>query len=181
MVSQESNCLLDKLPYITYLLDSENKDIVWSLFDQYKIKQKIQTAEDLNNFLLETPKTTDEINLYENTIKSLLSIEETLKYKMTLLNVNLPDNKDKSLLKDLNKENITVYLSIFVTILLTLFIIVLLFVNIPQNNKDLVTQLMLTLVGGWGGMMAYYFSSTATSKEKDARLERMQKNILDKK
>ena len=46
MVSQESNCLLDKLPYITYLLDSENKDIVWSLFDQYKIKQKIQTAED---------------------------------------------------------------------------------------------------------------------------------------
>ena len=40
---------------------------------------------------------------------------------------------------------------------------------------------MLTLVGGWGGMMGYYFSSTATSKEKDARLERMQKNILDKK
>ena len=73
------------------------------------------------------------------------------------------------------------YLSIFVTILLTLFIVILLFVNIPQNNKDLVTQLMLTLVGGWGGMMAYYFSSTATSKEKDARLERMQKNILDKK
>ena len=95
--------------------------------------------------------------------------------------VNLPDNKNKSLLKDLNKENITVYLSIFVTILLTLFIIILLFVNIPQNNKDLVTQLMLTLVGGWGGMMGYYFSSTATSKEKDARLERMQKNILDKK
>ena len=108
MVSQERNCLLDKFPYITYLLDTENKDIVWTLFDQYKIKQKIQTAEDLNSFLLETPKTTDEINLYENTIKSLLSIEETLKYKMTLLNINLPDNKNKSLLKDLNKENITV-------------------------------------------------------------------------
>ena len=89
MTYQEDNVLLDKLPYITYLLDTENKDIVWSLFDQYKIKHKIQTTEDLNNFLLETPKTTDEINLYENTIKSLLFIEETLKYKMTLLNINL--------------------------------------------------------------------------------------------
>ena len=181
MSSTDTNPLLDKFPYITYLLDTENKDMVWTLFDQYKIKQKIQTIEDLTNFLLETPKTTDEINLYENTIKSLLSIEETLKYKMTLLNITLPNSPDKTVLSELNKENITVYLSIFVTILLTLFIIILLFVNIPQNNKDLVTQLMLTLVGGWGGMMGYYFSSTATSKEKDARLERMQKNILDKK
>ena len=181
MSSTVTSPLLDKFPYITYLLDTENKDIVWTLFDQYKIKQKIQTVEDFKNLLLENPKTTDEINIYENTIKSLLSVEETLKYKMILLNINLPISQDKNILRDLNKENITVYLSIFVTILLTLFIIILLFVNIPQNNKDLVTQLMLTLVGGWGGMMGYYFSSTATSKEKDARLERMQKNILDKK
>ena len=177
------NYISDTFPWIIRLIETENKDIVFSLFDQFKVKKKINNIEDIIS-LIDTPTlTTDEINQQESDIRLLIKVEAILSNKMSLLGIKLPNTKKEkiNIINELNRNNITVYLSIFVTILLTVFIIILLFVNIPQNNKDLVTQLMLTLVGGWAGMMSYYFASTADSKDKDARLEKKKKNILDKK
>jgi uncharacterized membrane-anchored protein len=71
-------------------------------------------------------------------------------------------------------------IALIITVVIIALVLLLMFVNIPSNNKDLITQVVLTIVAGWGGMMAYYFSTTARSKEKDERIERLQKNMLKK-
>ena len=71
-------------------------------------------------------------------------------------------------------------IALIITGVVIALVLLLMFVNIPSNNKDLVTQVVLTIVAGWGGMMAYYFSTTARSKDKDDRIERLQKNMLKK-
>ena len=71
-------------------------------------------------------------------------------------------------------------IALIITGVVIALVLLLMFINIPSNNKDLVTQVVLTIVAGWGGMMAYYFSTTARSKDKDDRIERLQKNMLKK-
>ena len=189
------------LPFLTTVLAGPVPGIATGLLNQIFPNKEIDTPEKLQ-------KEYQKITQYENSdvdkstpdyllqkkindtaLQEIEAAENKLKLKFNELGITSVLELEKIYAGDLqNARNRQIVMNddtprliaLIITVVIIALVLLLMFVNIPLNNKDLITQVVLTIVAGWGGMMAYYFSTTARSKEKDDRIERLQKNMLGK-
>ena len=189
------------LPFLTTVLAGPVPGIATGLLNQIFPNKEIDTPEKLQ-------KEYQKITQYENSdvdkstpdyllqkkindtaLQEIEAAENKLKLKFNELGITSVLELEKIYAGDLqNARNRQIVMNddtprliaLIITVVIIALVLLLMFVNIPLNNKDLITQVVLTIVAGWGGMMAYYFSTTARSKEKDERIERLQKNMLEK-
>ena len=188
-------------PFLTTVLAGPIPGIAMGLLNQIFPNKEIDTPEKLQE---EYQKITQYENsdvdknsqdyifqkkVNDETLKAISDIEEKLKLKFNAAGITTAVELEKIYAGDLeNARNRQIQLNddtpkllaIAITAIVIALTLMLMFINIPTNNKDLVTQIVLSIIAGWGGMMAYYFGTTARSKEKDDRIERLQKNILNK-
>ena len=189
------------LPFLTTVLAGPMPGIAMGLLNQIFPNKEIDTPEILQE---EYQKITQYENsdvdknspdylmqkkINENILVEIENAENKLKLKFNEAGISSVLELEKIYAGDLqNARNRQIVmnddtprtLALIITSVVIALVLLLMFVNIPSNNKDLVTQVVLTIVAGWGGMMAYYFSTTARSKDKDDRIERLQKNMLEK-
>ena len=189
------------LPFLTTVLAGPAPGIATGLLNQIFPNKEIDTPEKLQ-------KEYQKITQYENSdvdkstpdyllqkkindtaLQEIEAAENKLKLKFNEMGITSVLELEKIYAGDLqNARNRQIVMNddtprliaLIITVVIIALVLLLMFVNIPSNNKDLITQVVLTIVAGWGGMMAYYFSTTARSKEKDERIERLQKNMLKK-
>ena len=189
------------LPFLTTVLAGPVPGIATGLLNQIFPNKEIDTPEKLK-------KEYQKITQYENSdvdkstpdyllqkkindtaLQEIEAAENKLKLKFNEMGITSVLELEKIYAGDLqNARNRQIamnddtprLIALIITVVIIALVLLLMFVNIPPNNKDLITQVVLTIVAGWGGMMAYYFSTTARSKEKDERIERLQKNMLEK-
>lgn len=188
-------------PFLTTVLAGPVPGIATGLLNQIFPNKEIDTPEKLQ-------KEYQKITQYENSdvdkstpdyllqkkindtaLQEIEAAENKLKLKFNEMGITSVLELEKIYAGDLqNARNRQIVMNddtprliaLIITVVIIVLVLLLMFVNIPSNNKDLITQVVLTIVAGWGGMMAYYFSTTARSKEKDERIERLQKNMLKK-
>ena len=189
------------LPFLTTVLAGPVPGIAMGLLNQIFPNKEIDTPEKLQ---VEYQKITQYENsdvdknspdylmqkkINENILVEIENAENKLKLKFNEAGISSVLELEKIYAGDLqNARNRQIVMNddtprliaLIITGVVIALVLLLMFVNIPSNNKDLVTQVVLTIVAGWGGMMAYYFSTTARSKDKDDRIERLQKNMLKK-
>ena len=189
------------LPFLTTVLAGPVPGIATGLLNQIFPNKEIDTPEKLQK---EYQKITQYENsdvdknspdylmqkkINENILAEIENAENKLKLKFNEAGISSVLELEKIYAGDLqNARNRQIVMNddtprliaLIITVVIIALVLLLMFVNIPSNNKDLITQVVLTIVAGWGGMMAYYFSTTARSKEKDDRIERLQKNMLKK-
>lgn len=189
------------LPFLTTVLAGPVPGIATGLLNQIFPNKEIDTPEKLQK---EYQKITQYENsdvdknspdylmqkkINENILVEIENAENKLKLKFNEAGISSVLELEKIYAGDLqNARNRQIVMNddtprliaLIITGVVIALVLLLMFVNIPSNNKDLVTQVVLTIVAGWGGMMAYYFSTTARSKDKDDRIERLQKNMLEK-
>ena len=189
------------LPFLTTVLAGPVPGIATGLLNQIFPNKEIDTPEKLQK---EYQKITQYENsdvdknspdylmqkkINENILVEIENAENKLKLKFNEAGISSVLELEKIYAGDLqNARNRQIamnddtprLIALIITVVIIALVLLLMFVNIPSNNKDLITQVVLTIVAGWGGMMAYYFSTTARSKEKDERIERLQKNMLEK-
>ena len=189
------------LPFLTTVLAGPVPGIATGLLNQIFPNKEIDTPEKLQK---EYQKITQYENsdvdknspdylmqkkINENILVEIENAENKLKLKFNEAGISSVLELEKIYAGDLqNARNRQIVMNddtprliaLIITVVIIALVLLLMFVNIPLNNKDLITQVVLTIVAGWGGMMAYYFSTTARSKEKDDRIERLQKNMLEK-
>lgn len=189
------------LPFLTTVLAGPVPGIATGLLNQIFPNKEIDTPEKLQK---EYQKITQYENsdvdknspdylmqkkINENILVEIENAENKLKLKFNEAGISSVLELEKIYAGDLqNARNRQIVMNddtprliaLIITGVVIALVLLLMFVNIPSNNKDLVTQVVLTIVAGWGGMMAYYFSTTARSKDKDDRIERLQKNMLKK-
>ena len=189
------------LPFLTTVLAGPVPGIATGLLNQIFPNKEIDTPEKLQE---EYQKITQYENsdvdknspdylmqkkINENILVEIENAENKLKLKFNEAGISSVLELEKIYAGDLqNARNRQIVMNddtprliaLIITVVIIALVLLLMFVNIPSNNKDLITQVVLTIVAGWGGMMAYYFSTTARSKEKDERIERLQKNMLEK-
>ena len=189
------------LPFLTTVLAGPVPGIATGLLNQIFPNKEIDTPEKLQE---EYQKITQYENsdvdknspdylmqkkINENILVEIENAENKLKLKFNEAGISSVLELEKIYAGDLqNARNRQIamnddtprLIALIITGVVIALVLLLMFVNIPSNNKDLVTQVVLTIVAGWGGMMAYYFSTTARSKDKDDRIERLQKNMLKK-
>ena len=189
------------LPFLTTVLAGPVPGIATGLLNQIFPNKEIDTPEKLQK---EYQKITQYENsdvdknspdylmqkkINENILVEIENAENKLKLKFNEAGISSVLELEKIYAGDLqNARNRQIVMNddtprliaLIITVVIIALVLLLMFVNIPSNNKDLITQVVLTIVAGWGGMMAYYFSTTARSKEKDERIERLQKNMLEK-
>ena len=189
------------LPFLTTVLAGPVPGIATGLLNQIFPNKEIDTPEKLQE---EYQKITQYENsdvdknspdylmqkkINENILVEIENAENKLKLKFNEAGISSVLELEKIYAGDLqNARNRQIamnddtprLIALIITVVVIALVLLLMFVNIPSNNKDLVTQVVLTIVAGWGGMMAYYFSTTARSKDKDDRIERLQKNMLKK-
>ena len=189
------------LPFLTTVLAGPVPGIATGLLNQIFPNKEIDTPEKLQK---EYQKITQYENsdvdknspdylmqkkINENILVEIENAENKLKLKFNEAGISSVLELEKIYAGDLqNARNRQIamnddtprLIALIITGVVIALVLLLMFVNIPSNNKDLVTQVVLTIVAGWGGMMAYYFSTTARSKDKDDRIERLQKNMLKK-
>ena len=189
------------LPFLTTVLAGPIPGIAMGLLNQIFPNKEIDTPEKLQE---EYQKITQYENsdvdknspdylmqkkINENILVEIENAENKLKLKFNEAGISSVLELEKIYAGDLqNARNRQIamnddtprLIALIITGVVIALVLLLMFVNIPSNNKDLVTQVVLTIVAGWGGMMAYYFSTTARSKDKDDRIERLQKNMLKK-
>lgn len=189
------------LPFLTTVLAGPVPGIATGLLNQIFPNKEIDTPEKLQK---EYQKITQYENsdvdknspdylmqkkINENILAEIENAENKLKLKFNEAGISSVLELEKIYAGDLqNARNRQIamnddtprLIALIITVVIIALVLLLMFVNIPPNNKDLITQVVLTIVAGWGGMMAYYFSTTARSKEKDDRIERLQKNMLKK-
>ena len=188
-------------PFLTTVLAGPIPGIAMGLLNQIFPNKEIDTPEKLQE---EYQKITQYENsdvdknspdylmqkkINENILVEIENAENKLKLKFNEAGISSVLELEKIYAGDLqNARNRQIVMNddtprliaLIITGVVIALVLLLMFVNIPSNNKDLVTQVVLTIVAGWGGMMAYYFSTTARSKDKDDRIERLQKNMLKK-
>ena len=188
-------------PFLTTVLAGPMPGIAMGLLNQIFPNKEIDTPEKLQE---EYQKITQYENsdvdknspdylmqkkINENILVEIENAENKLKLKFNEAGISSVLELEKIYAGDLqNARNRQIVMNddtprliaLIITGVVIALVLLLMFVNIPSNNKDLVTQVVLTIVAGWGGMMAYYFSTTARSKDKDDRIERLQKNMLKK-
>ena len=188
-------------PFLTTVLAGPIPGIAMGLLNQIFPNKEIDTPEKLQE---EYQKITQYENsdvdknspdylmqkkINENILVEIENAENKLKLKFNEAGISSVLELEKIYAGDLqNARNRQIamnddtprLIALIITGVVIALVLLLMFVNIPSNNKDLVTQVVLTIVAGWGGMMAYYFSTTARSKDKDDRIERLQKNMLKK-
>ena len=188
-------------PFLTTVLAGPVPGLATGLLNQIFPNKEIDTPEKLQ-------KEYQKITQYENSdvdkstpdyllqkkindtaLQEIEAAENKLKLKFNEMGITSVLELEKIYAGDLqNARNRQIVMNddtprliaLIITVVIIALVLLLMFVNIPSNNKDLITQVVLTIVAGWGGMMAYYFSTTARSKEKDERIERLQKNMLKK-
>ena len=189
------------LPFLTTVLAGPIPGIAMGLLNQIFPNKEIDTPEKLQE---EYQKITQYENsdvdknspdylmqkkINENILVEIENAENKLKLKFNEAGISSVLELEKIYAGDLqNARNRQIVMNddtprliaLIITGVVIALVLLLMFINIPSNNKDLVTQVVLTIVAGWGGMMAYYFSTTARSKDKDDRIERLQKNMLKK-
>ena len=189
------------LPFLTTVLAGPIPGIAMGLLNQIFPNKEIDTPEKLQE---EYQKITQYENsdvdknspdylmqkkINENILVEIENAENKLKLKFNEAGISSVLELEKIYAGDLqNARNRQIamnddtprLIALIITVVIIALVLLLMFVNIPSNNKDLITQVVLTIVAGWGGMMAYYFSTTARSKDKDDRIERLQKNMLKK-
>ena len=189
------------LPFLTTVLAGPVPGIATGLLNQIFPNKEIDTPEKLQK---EYQKITQYENsdvdknspdylmqkkINENILAEIENAENKLKLKFNEAGISSVLELEKIYAGDLQNarnrqivmnDDTTRLIALIITVVIIALVLLLMFVNIPSNNKDLITQVVLTIVAGWGGMMAYYFSTTARSKEKDDRIERLQKNMLKK-
>ena len=189
------------LPFLTTVLAGPIPGVAMGLLNQIFPNKEIDTPEKLQE---EYQKITQYENsdvdknspdylmqkkINENILVEIENAENKLKLKFNEAGISSVLELEKIYAGDLqNARNRQIamnddtprLIALIITGVVIALVLLLMFVNIPSNNKDLVTQVVLTIVAGWGGMMAYYFSTTARSKDKDDRIERLQKNMLKK-
>ena len=189
------------LPFLTTVLAGPVPGIATGLLNQIFPNKEIDTPEKLQE---EYQKITQYENsdvdknspdylmqkkINENILVEIENAENKLKLKFNEAGISSVLELEKIYAGDLqNARNRQIVMNddtprliaLIITGVVIALVLLLMFINIPSNNKDLVTQVVLTIVAGWGGMMAYYFSTTARSKDKDDRIERLQKNMLKK-
>ena len=189
------------LPFLTTVLAGPIPGIATGLLNQIFPNKEIDTPEKLQK---EYQKITQYENsdvdknspdylmqkkINENILVEIENAENKLKLKFNEAGISSVLELEKIYAGDLqNARNRQIVMNddtprliaLIITGVVIALVLLLMFINIPSNNKDLVTQVVLTIVAGWGGMMAYYFSTTARSKDKDDRIERLQKNMLKK-
>lgn len=61
----------------------------------------------------------------------------------------------------------------FIFILLSLLVMVLCFVTVPKENHDIVITLVGAITGSVVTIVAFYFGSSSSSKDKDATIKEM--------
>ena len=186
------------LPFLTTVLAGPIPGIAMGLLNQIFPNKEIDTPEKLQE---EYQKITQYENsdvdknspdylmqkkINENILVEIENAENKLKLKFNEAGISSVLELEKIYAGDLqNARNRQIVMNddtprliaLIITGVVIALVLLLMFVNIPSNNKDLVTQVVLTIVAGRGGMMAYYFSTTARSKDKDDRIERLQKNM----
>ena len=188
-------------PFLTTVLAGPVPGIAMGLLNQIFPNKEIDTPEKLQTeyqYLKDYENSDVDKNsqdyifqkkVNDETLKAISDIEEKLKLKFNAAGITTAVELEKIYAGDLqNARNRQIVMNddtprliaLIITVVIIALVLLLMFVNIPPNNKDLITQVVLTIVAGWGGMMAYYFSTTARSKEKDDRIERLQKNMLKK-
>ena len=189
------------LPFLTTVLAGPVPGIATGLLNQIFPNKEIDTPEKLQKEYQKitqyensdvdksTPDYLLQKKINENILAEIENAENKLKLKFNEMGITSVLELEKIYAGDLqNARNRQIVMNddtprliaLIITVVIIALVLLLMFVNIPSNNKDLITQVVLTIVAGWGGMMAYYFSTTARSKEKDERIERLQKNMLKK-
>ena len=189
------------LPFLTTVLAGPVPGIATGLLNQIFPNKEIDTPEKLqaeyqkitqyenSDVDKNSPDYLMQKKINENILVEIENAENKLKLKFNEAGISSVLELEKIYAGDLqNARNRQIVMNddtprliaLIITVVIIALVLLLMFVNIPSNNKDLITQVVLTIVAGWGGMMAYYFSTTARSKEKDERIERLQKNMLEK-
>ena len=189
------------LPFLTTVLAGPVPGIATGLLNQIFPNKEIDTPEKLQkeyqkitqNENSDVDKSTPDYLLQkkinDTALQEIEAAENKLKLKFNEMGITSVLELEKIYAGDLqNARNRQIVMNddtpkliaLIITGAVIALVLLLMFINIPSNNKDLVTQVVLTIVAGWGGMMAYYFSTTARSKDKDDRIERLQKNMLKK-
>ena len=189
------------LPFLTTVLAGPVPGIATGLLNQIFPNKEIDTPEKLqaeyqkitqyenSDVDKSTPDYLLQKKINDTALQEIEAAENKLKLKFNEMGITSVLELEKIYAGDLqNARNRQIVMNddtprliaLIITGVVIALVLLLMFVNIPSNNKDLVTQVVLTIVAGWGGMMAYYFSTTARSKEKDDRIERLQKNMLKK-
>lgn len=188
-------------PFLTTVLAGPIPGIAMGLLNQIFPNKEIDTPEKLqaeyqkitqyenSDVDKNSPDYLMQKKINENILVEIENAENKLKLKFNEAGISSVLELEKIYAGDLqNARNRQIVMNddtprliaLIITGVVIALVLLLMFVNIPSNNKDLVTQVVLTIVAGWGGMMAYYFSTTARSKDKDDRIERLQKNMLKK-
>ena len=189
------------LPFLTTVLAGPVPGIATGLLNKIfpdkeidtpeKLQQEYQKITQYENSDVDksTPDYLLQKKINDTALQEIEAAENKLKLKFNELGITSVLELEKIYAGDLqNARNRQIVMNddtprliaLIITVVIIALVLLLMFVNIPLNNKDLITQVVLTIVAGWGGMMAYYFSTTARSKEKDDRIERLQKNMLGK-
>ena len=189
------------LPFLTTVLAGPIPGVAMGLLNQIFPNKEIDTPEKLqaeyqkitqyenSDVDKNSPDYLMQKKINENILVEIENAENKLKLKFNEAGISSVLELEKIYAGDLqNARNRQIamnddtprLIALIITGVVIALVLLLMFVNIPSNNKDLVTQVVLTIVAGWGGMMAYYFSTTARSKDKDDRIERLQKNMLKK-
>ena len=189
------------LPFLTTVLAGPVPGIATGLLNKIFPNKEIDTPEKLQE---EYQKITQYENsdvdknspdylmqkkINENILVEIENAENKLKLKFNEAGISSVLELEKIYAGDLQSarnrqiamnDDTPRLIALIITVVIIALVLLLMFINFTSNNKDLVTQVVLTIVAGWGGMMAYYFSTTARSKDKDDRIERLQKNMLKK-
>ncbi len=63
--------------------------------------------------------------------------------------------------------------ALFIFLLLTLLVTVLCFVTVPKENHDIVVTLVGAITGSVVTIVAFYFGSSSSSKDKDNTIKEM--------
>ena len=188
-------------PFLTTVLAGPVPGIATGLLNQIFPNKEIDTPEKLQEEYQKitqyensdvdksTPDYLLQKKINDTALQEIEAAENKLKLKFNEMGITSALELEKIYAGDLqNARNRQIVMNddtprliaLIITGVVIALVLLLMFVNIPSSNKDLVTQVVLTIVAGWGGMMAYYFSTTARSKDKDDRIERLQKNMLEK-
>ena len=71
---------------------------------------------------------------------------------------------------DLFSKRFVYYLTISIVAFVFLMVICLFFVNIPKENKTIIDMVVGIVIGGYTSIMAFYFGSSKSSKDKTDKL-----------
>ena len=76
---------------------------------------------------------------------------------------------------DLFSKRFVYYLTISIVAFVFLMVVCLFFVDIPKENKTIIDMVVGIVIGGYTSIIAFYFGSSKSSKDKTSQLTELYK------